>query len=483
MRETGSNSSPVADLLLALDRAGTEPLHRQIATSIRDGIRGGRLRRGSALPPTRTLATSLDVSRGVVVEAYQQLRAEGYISSKTGGYTEVAVDGTGAAAEPLPAPRPAHRPRIDFKYGRSDPAQFPRTAWLRSVTRVLTHAPVARFEYLSGQGVPELREALADYLNRVRGTAASSRNIVICSGFAQGIALLIQTLARDPDMAGRRLRRLAVEDPSTADDLRYVCDLCGVDLVPIPVGPGGIRAELLDRSGADAVVVTPSHQWPVGAVLSPDNRAVLLNWARANGTLIIEDDYDAEYRYDRAPVGALHGLAPDHVVYAGTASKTLAPGLRLGWLILPGRLTEPVAAAKIAADRGSPVIDQLAFADFLSRGEFDRHLRRMRPVYRRRRDTLLAALARDLPELRPDGISAGFHLITWLPPGLEEAAVVAAAAKREVGVYGLAEYYLVPGPPGLLFGYAGLSEHVITEGVTLLAQAIRTPRRKSGAWG
>jgi len=475
MRENGSNSSPVADVLLVLDRDSAEPLHRQIAASIRDDIREGRLRRGSALPPTRTLAAGLDVSRGVVVEAYQQLRAEGYLSSRSGGYTEVAVDQAGAPPVPGPpsVPGSSAEPRLSFRYGRADPAQFPRAVWLRSVHRVLTDAPTERFGYPSGQGTPELREALADYLNRVRGTAASARNIVICNGFAQGIALLIHVLA------ARGLRRLAVEDPSSADDLRDVAAAARVDLVPVPVGPGGIRAGLLDEAGADAVIVTPSHQWPTGAVLGPDGRAALLEWAKRRGALIVEDDYDAEFRYDRAPVGALHGLAPDQVVYAGTASKTLAPGLRLGWLVLPGHLVEPVAAAKIAADRGSPVIDQLTFADFLARGEFDRHLRRMRPVYRRRRDVLLAALAQHLPDLRTAGISAGFHLVAWLPPDLDEEAVVAAARRAGVGVYGLAPYRMVPGPPALLFGYAGLNEPAIAEGIGLLARAVAEVRGKS----
>jgi GntR family transcriptional regulator/MocR family aminotransferase len=467
MQENRSNSSPVADLLLTLDRDGAEPLHRQIATSIRDGIKDGRLRRGSALPPTRTLATGLNVSRGVVVEAYQQLRAEGYLASRSGGYTEVAAEAE-TPAEALSEPVTSAEPRISFRYGRADPAQFPRAAWLRSVSRVLNQAPNDRFGYSSGQGTPELRQALAAYLNRVRGTSASPHNIVICNGFAQGISLLIQVLASN------NLRRLAVEDPSAADDLLVASAAHGVELVPVPVGPDGLQADLLEESGADAVLVTPSHQWPTGAVLGPDGRTALLRWAKRRNGLIIEDDYDAEYRYDRAPVGALHGLAPEHVVYAGTASKTLAPGLRLGWLILPGWLVGPVAEAKIAADRGSSTIDQLTFADFLTRGEFDRHLRRMRPVYRRRRDTLLTALGRELPGLRPDGISAGFHLVAWLPSGLDEAAVVAAAARYGVGVFGLAPYRMMPGPPGLLFGYAGLPDHTITEAITLLSRALRT---------
>jgi GntR family transcriptional regulator/MocR family aminotransferase len=235
----------------------------------------------------------------------------------------------------------------------------------------------------------------------------------------------------------------------------------------------GIRVDVLRDTGADAVVLTPSHQWPVGSVLSAANRAAVLRWAAERGAIVIEDDYDAEYRYDRTPVGALQGLAPDRVVYAGSASKSLAPGMRLGWFVLPGHLAEPMAAAKIAADRGSPVLEQLALADLITRGEFDRHLRRMRPVYRRRRDALLTALARQLPQLRPAGISAGLHLVTWLPPHLDEATVVDAAACAGVGVEGVAPYRIsCPGPGGLIFGYATASEQAIAEGVGILARVI-----------
>ena len=252
-----------------------------------------------------------------------------------------------------------------------------------------------------------------------------------------------------------------------------VARAAGLDVVGVPVGPDGIRIDALDRVEADALVLTPSHQWPTGAVLSAEARTAVLRWAERRGALVIEDDYDAEYRYDRAPIGAMQGLAPDRVVYAGTASKTLAPGLRLGWLVAPPGLVEPIAAAKTLADRGSPVLDQLAFADFLARGEFDRHLRRMRPLYRRRRDALLAALAEQLPELEPAGIAAGLHLVAYLPTDLDEAAVADAAARRGLAVEGLARYRIGgEGRPGLIFGYAALSERAIAEGVRLLAQAI-----------
>ena len=278
---------------------------------------------------------------------------------------------------------------------------FPRAAWLRSVRRVLTEAPDERLGYLDGRGALELRSALAAYLNRVRGTHADAETIVITNGYAQAISLVIDVLA------ARGATTIAVEDPSASDDARPLAEKHGMTITGVPVSDEGVRVDAVSGLRADALILTPSHQWPTGGVLSPEARTAVLAWAQRSGALVIEDDYDAEYRYDRAPVGAIQGLDPDRVVYAGTASKTLAPGFRLGWAVLPRDLVEPFAEAKLLADRGSPIIDQLAFADFLSRGEFDRHLRRMRPMYRARRDALLAALADHLPQLTPVGIAGG----------------------------------------------------------------------------
>jgi GntR family transcriptional regulator/MocR family aminotransferase len=452
-------------LLVVLQRSERVPLHRQIAMSIRDSIRAGQLPRGSSLPPSRILAADLGVSRGVVVEAYQQLAAEGYLASQAGGYTQVAA-GPAPPATALRLARP-QPPRIDLSYGRADVSSFPRAAWLRAIRGALAAAPNDVFGYLAGSGVPQLRTAVAEYLNRVRGTLAQPDNIVISTGYAQGIALLIQVLA-----AGGA-KRLALEDPSSCDDALPAARAAGLEVVGVPVDRDGIRVDLLRETDADAVILTPSHQWPTGSVLSAQNRAALLGWADRRSAVVIEDDYDAEYRYDRTPVGAMQGLAPDRVVYAGSASKTLAPGLRLGWFVLPSRLAGPMAMAKIAADRGSPVLEQLALADLISRGEFDRHLRRMRPVYRRRRDALLAALARRLPWLEPSGISAGLHLVAWLPPQFDEATVVEAALRAGVGIDAVGPYRIASsGPGGLLFGYATASEQAIAEGVDILARVM-----------
>jgi GntR family transcriptional regulator / MocR family aminotransferase len=226
-------------------------------------------------------------------------------------------------------------------------------------------------------------------------------------------------------------------------------------------------------------VLTPSHQWPTGGVLSAEARAQVIRWARNRRAVVIEDDYDSEYRYDRAPIGAIQGLAPDHIVYCGTASKTLAPGLRLGWLLVPPYLVDDIAAAKVLADRGSAVIDQLTFADFLNRGEFDRHLRRMRPIYRRRRDVLLGALSARLPDLTPVGVAAGQHVVAWLPPDLDETTVVAAATRHGPRLNGVCPYRLhAGGPGGLIFGYATLTERAIAEGIAILADAVAEVRNE-----
>jgi GntR family transcriptional regulator/MocR family aminotransferase len=496
--DSRTNSSPVSELVIELDRAGGDALHRQIETSIRERIRTGMLPGGVALPPSRSLAAELGVSRGVVVEAYSQLVAEGYLTSRSGGYTNVApaaaVERSRPAAHARPgarAPAPARtsplspppgnrsgapwsgaqRPAVDFGYGRGNLAAFPRAAWLRSVRRVLTEAPDDRLGYLDGRGAIELRSALAAYLNRVRGTLADPETILITNGYAQAASLLMGVLA------AHGARTLAVEDPSASDDVRPIAGALGMDVVAVPAGPDGVSVDAVSALRADVLVLTPSHQWPTGGVLSPEARAAVLQWAQRTGALIIEDDYDAEYRYDRPPVGAMQGLDPERVAYIGTASKTLAPGFRIGWAILPPHLIEPFAEAKLLNDRGSPILDQLTFADFIERGEFDRHLRRMRPAYRSRRDALLDALAQHLPELEPAGIAAGLHLVAWLPAGLDEAAVIEAAAGEGVAVAGVTPYRLVASERGgLIFGYSNLSEREIADGVARLGQAVAAVR-------
>jgi GntR family transcriptional regulator / MocR family aminotransferase len=464
-------------MLVRLDRHGS-PLRAQIEDQLRDAVRAGRLGPGVSLPSSRALARELRVSRGVVVEAYSQLAAEGYLVTRQGAPTRVSVTAS-PGADAAPAPVGEREPRFDFRTGRPDVSLFPRSAWLASLRRALRDAPDARLDYGDPRGAPELRAALASYLGRVRGVACDPGRVVVTSGMAQGMALFARALTA----AGPR--RIAMEDPSSGPG-RAQLSSNGLAVIPVPVDEDGLEVERLAEaspaaasggSGAGsvaAVMITPAHQFPLGVVLAPGRRSALLDWAARADAVVLEDDYDAEYRYDRQPVGAVQGLAPDLVAYAGSTSKTLAPGLRLGWLVVPDGLLDAVTAAKESDDLGTPVVEQLALADFLQRGELDRHLRRTRSVYRARRDALVAALARLLPECRPAGVAAGIHLVVQLPAGTDEQAVLDAARSRGLGLSGISEHRIEPGPPALLLGYGRISEPAIEAAVQALADSLRT---------
>ncbi len=465
---------PADDVLVTVDRTLAVPAHAQLERGLRDAIRSGRLRGGTEVPPTRRLAEELGVSRGVVVEAYQQLTAEGYLVSRTGGYTRVAegVDisspRVGGRSETTGA---STRAAIDLTYGRPDVSQFPRSAWLRSLRTVLTAMPHDRLSYLDGRGAVELRQALADYLGRVRGTWIHPDGVIVTNGYAQAIGLVL------PALTARGIHTLAVEDPSDRDANALARSL-GFEVVDIPVDHDGIDVTALDASAARAVIVTPAHQFPTGAVLSAEKRAQLVAWARGVDGYIVEDDYDAEYRYDSMPVGAVQGLAPERVLYAGTASKTLAPGLRLGWLAAPADLVDDLAARKFVVDRGSPVLEQLTFADFLTSGEFDRHLRRMRVIYRRRRDALVAEMAERLPDLNVTGIAAGLHSYVVLPDDLDESAVIDTCRANGLLIEGASIYRVQrAGPGALILGYGKLDEPGIMRAVEVLARSMHEVRR------
>ena len=347
------------------------------------------------MPSTRDLARQLGVSRRVVVDAYAQLAAEGYLSLRQGARPRVSQATALARVASPPTVPPtdtaeAPRVRFDFRPSVPDVSTFPRAAWLRSLRTALATATDADLGYGDPRGVDALRSALADYLGRVRGVVADPEHIIITNGYTQGLGLVCHALAT----AGAT--RLALEDPSNPDD-GLVAARAGLRAVPIGVDAAGTRVDRLEQADVDAVVLTPSHQHPTGVVLAGERRTALLAWLRDRDAIAIEDDYDAEYRYDRAAVGALQGLDPDRVVYAGSASKTLAPALRIGWLVVPPALLKAVSHEKLLADRGTARIEQHAFADFLTRGELDRHLRRMRARYRARRDALVQALARRSP--------------------------------------------------------------------------------------
>jgi GntR family transcriptional regulator / MocR family aminotransferase len=450
-------------VLVELERDAELPLHEQIERSLREAIQAGRLVPGARLPSSRSLAAELGVSRGVVTEAYGQLAAEGYLLSRQGAPVQVARTVRAAGTRP-----PAHSLLPVFPYhfhpGLPDLAGFPRDRWLRSLRAAWRRAPLDAVGYPDPRGVPALREALAEYLGRVRGAAADPDQTLVCTGFAQAFSLLCRRLA------DHGVGRVALEDPGWHPH-RLIVEQAGLEVAPVPVDAEGIQVDLLARTGASAVVVTPAHQFPTGVVLSRERRAALVEWAEEGERLIVEDDFDAEYRYDGSGLGALQGLAPERVAYIGSASKRLTPGMRLGWALLPSWLAWPLIQAKAVEDSGSEAIGQLALHDFIVRGELDRHIRRMRARYGRRREALLEALASHLPAARPSAAAAGLYELVQLPGGTDEAALIAAAAGRGVGLEGLALHrYESTGPPGLVLGFASLSEPAIEQGIRLLGE-------------
>ncbi|HEY1274588.1 MAG TPA: PLP-dependent aminotransferase family protein [Thermoleophilaceae bacterium] len=437
------------DLHLPVDRVRGK--RRGIERALRDAIREGRLNAGDRLPSTRSLAAELGTARGTVAEAYGQLVAEGWLSARQGAGTVVAdVAGDPPAAS---APARGREPRFDFRPGTPDVSGFPRPLWVRAMRRAMTDAPDETLRYDDPRGQARLREALAAYLARARGVRADPDRIVVTSGFRQGLGLVCRALAAEG------VRRVALED-HTVPTHRDVVAAAGVEPTAIPVDDRGAGVEGLD--GAGAVVVTPAHQFPLGVTLAPGRRAGLVAWARANGGFVVEDDYDGEFRYDRQPVGALQALDPDRVVYAGTASKTLAPGLRLAWLVLPQELVEPVAEQKEVADGGSSAPDQLALATLIATNRLDRHLRGVRTRYRRRRDALVAALAERAPALRLAGISAGLHAVVRLPrggPGERETLALAEERSLSFQTLGAFHHRGSRAGRGLVIGYGTPPEH------------------------
>lgn len=462
------------DLLVRLDRRARAPLRLQLEGELRRAIQNGRLVAGALLPSTRSLAADLGVSRGVVVEAYEQLLAEGYVIADAGSATRVAARRAAPASAVDGAAPPAPEYRYDFRPGLPDLSLFPRRAWMTAMRRALATAPHGTLDYPQAAGVESARVALSHYLNRARATVAHPERVVFCNGSAQGIGLLCRVLR------ARGARRIAVEDPGHADQCTDI-QASGLETPRIRVDEEGLLVERLARIEADAILVTPAHQYPTGAVLSAERRAALLDWSTRRRALIIEDDYDAEYRYDRHPIGALQGLSPDRVVYVGSASKVLSPALRLGWLVAPADLAVDVARAKLEADRGSPALEQLAFTAFLEQGDFDRHLRRTRAIYRQRRDRLVAALRSRLPRLSVRGVAAGLHVMVGLEPDMDERAIVQVAARRSMRLYGAGAYHARPAdaPPALVLGYGGLPEETIDDAVRELAVVLREARQKS----
>ncbi|MFJ3701121.1 MULTISPECIES: PLP-dependent aminotransferase family protein [unclassified Streptomyces] len=431
-------------------------LRSGLMNALREAVRTGRLTPGTRLPSSRTLASDLGIARNTVADAYAELVAEGWLTARQGSGTRVAQ----RAAAPGPAargagPRPVRRrPAHNLMPGSPDLSSFPRTEWLKASRRALAAAPDAAFGYDDPRGRVELRTVLADYLARARGVYADPEHIVICSGFVHGLTLMGKVLRR------HGVRGAAVESYGLDIHWNLLAE-AGLRTPGIPVDALGARTGALrETPGVGAVLLTPAHQFPTGVPLHPDRRAEAVDWARSSGGLILEDDYDGEFRYDRQPVGALQGLDPERVVYLGTASKSLAPGLRLAWMVLPEGLVEEVCEAKGGFDWMSGALDQLTFAELIASGAYDRHVRAMRLRYRRRRDQLVEALAERAPDLRVSGIAAGLHAVLELPDGTEQT-VVQAATWQGLALERLSRFRhpdTEPGRDGLVIGYGTPSE-------------------------
>ncbi|GGQ51480.1 MocR-like pyridoxine biosynthesis transcription factor PdxR [Kitasatospora griseola] len=452
------------DLFLELSGRGSR--RGQLMQALREAVDSGRLAPGTRLPPYRSLARDLGIARNTVADTYAELVAEGRLSARQGSGTRVAD-----RAAPLPtgrnAPvRPATpRPVVhDLMPSSPDASAFPRSDWLASARRAVSAAPNDAFGVGDPRGRPELRTALAEYLARARGVRTEPDRIVVCAGFAHALRLL----------GGILDGPVAVEAYGLAFH-RGLLTEAGRRTVPLTVDEAGACTAELAATGARAALLTPAHQFPTGGPLHAERRALAVDWARAHGGLLLEDDYDGEFRYDRRPIGAVQGLDPDRVVYLGSTSKSLSPALRLGWMVLPGELVDPVLAAKGTRELTSGVVDQLTLADFLAHGSYDRHLRRMRRHYRRRRDLMVRTLADRAPDIRVSGIAAGLHAVLELPEHTEPLAL-GTARRLGLALAGLHSYHhpdsTVPPRDGLVIGYGTPPDHAFPAALDALCQAL-----------
>ena len=447
-------------------RAGAT-LRRQLEDALRVAIRSGRLAPGSILPPSRDLADELGVSRGVVVDSYSQLATEGYLAAKRGSGTRVAL---------LPAPGSpprrrqvsrARRFQYDLRPGQADFHAFPRAAWKAALARALRELPDARLTYGEHRGVRELRTAVAEYLARMRGVVVDPGHVVICCAASHALTVLWHVIR------SRGGRRVAIEDPGWRWQ-RFTVEHAGLEAVPVRVDADGLVVSELAAADVDAVVMTPAHHYPTGVVMSAERRSALIAWARERRALIVEDDYDVEYRFGRDPMASLQGMAPDLVAFVGTTSKTLAPALRLAWLVPPSDLIDDIENVLLVTGVSPPTLDQVALARFIEDAALERHLRSMRRRYRAKRDVLLGALDRYLPEVRVSGAAAGLHLLAWLPDGADERATALRARELGVGTHELHRHCTTcaPSPPALLIGFALPSESDLVAATRLIAGAI-----------
>lgn len=479
-----SNDAPLSqanlawDVLLELDDDGRGPLHSGLRRSLLAAVRAGRLAPGTALPPSRKLAADLGCSRWVVTEAYAQLIAEGYLAGRTGSGTRVSWSDRPATAVQVTPTSAVRTPRFDLGPCLPDLRAFPCQKWAATIRAEVQRVAIADLAYQVPGGHPRLRRALADYLRRVRGAAAAADDLTVCTGITDGILRVCRALAA----AG--ITAVAVEDPIW-QRLSKAAAAAGVTTVPVPVDQHGLRvADLVANPEVRAAIVAPAHQFPTGVVLEPGRRAALLEWARRVDGVVLEDDYDAEFRYDRRPVATVQGMDPSRVLLLGSVSKMLSPALGIGWIVAPARWTDALRAA--SAPTGSPpTLDQLAFATFIETGLLDRHLRSCRSRYRKRRDALVRAIRAELPDCRLSGIAAGLHVLLSLLDGVEAAAVAVEAASRGVRVADLDRYCVLPVPaePSLVLGYGNVADHAVGEAVRVLARAVERVRAGSASNG
>ncbi|MEN0139008.1 MAG: PLP-dependent aminotransferase family protein [Rhodococcus sp. (in: high G+C Gram-positive bacteria)] len=437
-----------------------------LVSALRESIRSGRLVAGTALPPSRTLALDLGVARNTVAEAYSELVAEGWLTARQGSGTRVADRAREPAHGPLTRPAAAPRPEWSLLPGSPDVAEFPRAAWMVSARRALTAAPNDAFGPGDPRGRPELRRAVAEYLARARGVRTDPERIVVSASSGHGLWLLARAV-KGP---------IAVEGYGLHLHRELLGD-AGAATVPLHLDHRGAQPPDATGPRLSAALLTPAHQFPTGGPLHPSRRTAFVEWARTTGAVVIEDDYDGEFRYDRQPVGALQGLAPEQVAYLGTVSKSLSPAIRVGWMVLPERLIDDVLAVKGLYERWVSATDQLTLADFIERGVFDRHVRRMRTLYRRRRDTLVETLAARAPHVRVTGIAAGLHAVLELPAGTE-AATLERAAALGLAVEGLRTFRHPDGPAdrpdGLVVGYSTPSSARFPATLDALCRALPT---------
>ena len=452
------------ELFLHFDRSRPRGRRAQVEQGLREAIRSGRLVPGARLPSSRALADDLGVTRGLVVTVYEQLSAEGYLVSRQGSGTVVSPQVVPAGSL-RPAATVAADQRLSFTPAHPDLSLFPRRAWSRAFRSAWLTLPDDALGYGDPLGLPVLRSALADYLGRVRGVACEPEQVVICSGLGQAFELVARTLTRLGHEA------VGLEDPGDRH-LAPLVEREGLAAVPVPVDDEGLRVDRLEASGCRAVVVTPANQFPIGVVLSPERRHRLCEWARRCDGYVLEDDCEAEFRHDRQPIGALQGLAPDHVVYFGATWQSLAPGLRIGWFVVPPQLADTLASVGVAPAALTSAILQATFAEFLARGDLDRHLRTVRKTYARRRDALLDAIERWFPDARTTGVAAGLHVLVMLPDGSDAERIATEAKAQGVEVETLAAFRADRNghPAGLVLGYASLTPSQIHDGIEQLAK-------------